>query len=86
MTPEWWECKTHGKIGGKHAWGCPECVVELRRENLRARDVVEAARAAKRLLECSESGVMPTKDREIEAYGYLREALKRHDEKAGSLG
>lgn len=29
--PKWWNCDTHG--GQQHAWGCPECVRELRTQN-----------------------------------------------------
>ena len=28
-TPSWWRCDTHGP-GTRTAWGCPECVRELR--------------------------------------------------------
>ncbi len=27
--PSWWRCDTHGP-GTRTAWGCPECVRELR--------------------------------------------------------
>jgi len=27
--PSWWRCDTHGP-GTRTAWGCPECVLELR--------------------------------------------------------
>jgi hypothetical protein len=27
--PSWWNCATHGRAQ-KNAWGCPECVRELR--------------------------------------------------------
>ncbi len=30
-TPRWWHCDTHGP-GNHTAWGCPECVRELREE------------------------------------------------------
>jgi hypothetical protein len=29
-APRWWHCDTHGP-GKLNAWGCPECVAELRR-------------------------------------------------------
>ena len=28
-APRWWHCDTHGP-GNRNAWGCPECVRELR--------------------------------------------------------
>ena len=28
--PRWWHCDTHG-AGKLNAWGCPDCVAELRR-------------------------------------------------------
>jgi hypothetical protein len=31
-TPRWWHCDTHGPAKS-NAWGCPECVRELRKEN-----------------------------------------------------
>ncbi len=30
-VPKWWHCDTHG-AGTHAAWGCPECVRELREE------------------------------------------------------
>ena len=30
-TPRWWHCETHGP-GTHTAWGCPECVREMRGE------------------------------------------------------
>lgn len=32
--PSWWNCATHGR-GNANAWGCPECVRDLRDENTR---------------------------------------------------
>lgn len=29
-APRWWHCDTHG-AGTLNAWGCPDCVAELRR-------------------------------------------------------
>lgn len=29
-APRWWHCDTHG-AGKLNAWGCPDCVAELRR-------------------------------------------------------
>jgi hypothetical protein len=30
-VPRWWRCDTHGP-GSHRAWGCPECVREMRGE------------------------------------------------------
>ena len=30
--PKWWTCKTHGDAMPQNAWGCPECVREMRVE------------------------------------------------------
>ena len=30
-APRWWNCATHGP-GNSNAWGCPECVREMRHE------------------------------------------------------
>ena len=30
-APRWWHCDTHGP-GSRAAWGCPECVREMRGE------------------------------------------------------
>ncbi len=30
-VPRWWHCDTHGP-GTHNAWGCPECVREMRAE------------------------------------------------------
>ena len=30
-APRWWHCDTHGP-GSRNAWGCPECVREMREE------------------------------------------------------
>ena len=30
--PRWWTCATHGDALPQNAWGCPECVRELRRK------------------------------------------------------
>ena len=38
----WRHCNTHGDFGPQE-WGCPDCVYEMRRELLDAREVVEAA-------------------------------------------
>lgn len=43
MRPEWRSCKTHGDIDGAIAWGCPECVRELRMVNGQLRKVLLAA-------------------------------------------
>ena len=31
VAPRWWHCDTHGP-GNHTAWGCPECVREMRGE------------------------------------------------------
>lgn len=38
-APRWWHCDTHGP-GTRSAWGCPECVREMRADlaTLRARE------------------------------------------------
>ncbi len=28
----WQKCETHDEINADHAWGCPDCVAELRKE------------------------------------------------------
>ena len=30
--PKWWTCKTHGDAVPHNAWGCPDCVREMRAE------------------------------------------------------
>ena len=30
QAPRWWRCDKHGDAMPRNAWGCPECVVELR--------------------------------------------------------
>lgn len=32
VAVEWRQCKTHPDVDGKTMWGCPDCLVELRRE------------------------------------------------------
>ena len=39
-TPRWWHCDTHGP-GNHRAWGCPECVREMRGEISRMRAALE---------------------------------------------
>lgn len=50
LGPRWWQCSTHGRAHA-NAWGCPECVRELRDENTRMRRALawleEKARACK---------------------------------------
>ena len=29
-VPRWWRCDTHGEALPHNAWGCPECVREMR--------------------------------------------------------
>ena len=31
LGPRWWDCATHGRAQA-NAWGCPECVREMRAE------------------------------------------------------
>jgi hypothetical protein len=42
-VPRWWTCKTHGDALPHDAWGCPECVRELRRQVRQADERVDAA-------------------------------------------
>ena len=44
-TPSWWRCDTHGP-GTRTAWGCPECVRELRTSLATATRERDEARAA----------------------------------------
>jgi hypothetical protein len=32
VVPRWWNCDKHGEALPHNAWGCPECVNELRDE------------------------------------------------------
>ena len=57
--PSWWRCDTHGP-GTRTAWGCPECVRELRtsiatatRERDEARVSVDTLRAAIKMAEAA---------------------------------
>lgn len=34
-------CAIHPDVDSVHAWGCPDCVAELRRERNRLRDVIK---------------------------------------------
>lgn len=43
--PSWWRCDTHGP-GTRSAWGCPECVLELRTSLVNATRERDEARAA----------------------------------------
>ena len=43
-TPSWWRCDTHGP-GTRTAWGCPECVRELRERLAAATRERDEARA-----------------------------------------
>ena len=38
----WWDCATHGRAQA-NAWGCPECVREMRGEIAQLRAVLEVA-------------------------------------------
>ena len=48
-TPSWWRCDTHGP-GTRTAWGCPECVRELRTSLATATRDLDEARAALRAI------------------------------------
>ena len=39
-APRWWHCDTHGP-GSHPAWGCPECVREMRGEKLALQSEVD---------------------------------------------
>ena len=39
-APRWWHCDTHGP-GNASAWGCPECVRDMRGEIARMRAALE---------------------------------------------
>ena len=39
-APRWWHCDTHGP-GTRSAWGCPECVREMRGEIERLRGALD---------------------------------------------
>lgn len=43
IVPSWWKCSVHGP-GKREAWGCPDCVWELKRENARLREALTAER------------------------------------------
>ena len=45
LGPRWWHCDTHGP-GTAHAWGCPECVREMRAEISRMRVGLNSAGVA----------------------------------------
>ena len=42
VAPRWWHCDTHGP-GNHTAWGCPECVREMRGEIARLRAELEVS-------------------------------------------
>jgi len=44
-SPKWWHCDTHG-AGNSSAWGCPECVREMRAEIERMRALLERVEVA----------------------------------------
>ena len=50
--PRWWHCDTHGNAMPKNAWGCPECVRELR---LQVRQADERGDAAMRRAHAAEA-------------------------------
>jgi hypothetical protein len=39
-APRWWHCDTHGP-GTRSAWGCPECVREMRGDVARMRAALQ---------------------------------------------
>jgi hypothetical protein len=41
--PRWWTCATHGDAMPQNAWGCPECVREMRDELATLRRQVKQA-------------------------------------------
>ena len=45
VAPRWWHCDTHGP-GNHTAWGCPECVREMRCELANFRAALALAEAA----------------------------------------
>jgi hypothetical protein len=42
----WQYCTTHGRMDGNRAWGCPECVRELREKVKLLEDAADPAAAA----------------------------------------
>jgi hypothetical protein len=48
QAPRWWHCDTHGP-GNLAAWGCPECVREMRGKIARMRAALELAAPAMEL-------------------------------------
>ena len=48
-APKWWHCDTHGP-GTHAAWGCPECVREMRAELAASREREARMRGALRNL------------------------------------
>jgi hypothetical protein len=36
----WQHCDKHGEIDGNRAWGCPDCIDELRNSNKKIRDAL----------------------------------------------
>ncbi len=61
-VPAWWHCPTHGP-GTVNAWGCPECVREMRAElaalRKRAEEAEAIAKAARRALAAWDETVLP---------------------------
>ena len=52
--PKWWTCKTHGDARS-NAWGCPECVRELRGEKAVLEGWITSALGVLRTLESEDS-------------------------------
>ena len=76
-APKWWNCRTHGRAQEHTAWGCPECVDELRAENAALRE-----RIAK--LESELAALLAARDERVAAADALEDAnvpqAERHEE------
>lgn len=44
-VPKWWTCDTHGAPPRHNAWGCPECVREMRQELAALRTLAQPTQA-----------------------------------------
>lgn len=56
-TPRWWHCDTHGP-GNRTAWGCPECVREMRASLGRARGLLVELDSVLRMAESHNGGAL----------------------------